>query len=225
MPEGKILDEKVSGLVDKHIDEAGDDPDALFEALEAEDDLAFREARISQLSSELAKVKAAQSTTTGSYISVKNDQDLLDFSTSNERCLVHFSHPDFARCGIMDKHLETLSKRHYDAKFARVDVNLCPFVVEKLGVRILPCVVGFVAGLVKGKITGFEGVVPFGNEAGFVVTKELEKFFVNEGVLERVMFQDDDLEETEERPAEATRKGIQDRKKALTEDDDDDDWD
>lgn len=218
------LDDKVAGLVNKHLQEASDDPDALFETLEAEDDTAYREARISQLSSELAKVKASQSTSSELYATIKDDKHLLDFTTSCERCLVHFFHPGFARCGIMDQHLERLSKRHYDAKFGRVDVNNCPFVVEKLGVRVLPCVVGFVDGLVKGKITGFEGVVPFGNERDPVVTRDLERFFVGEKVLERVMFQDDDIEETEERPPEPREKAIRDRNQTLA-DDDDDDWD
>lgn len=241
------LDAKVSELIDQHSQEARDDPDALFDALEAEDDSAFREARLTQLSAELAKVRAAGQPNTSttavelsSYATLLDDQALLSFTTSNPRCVVHFFHPDFARCATMDGHLERLSGRHYDARFGRVDVQKCPFVVEKLGVRVLPCVVGFREGVISGRITGFEGVmVPVDggkgqSEKGERVMREIERVFVEMEVLEREMFQgnedgdesDDDREDAEDMRVGNARRGIRDRQQRPGNDEDeDDDWD
>ncbi|KAL9623281.1 MAG: hypothetical protein Q9160_002388 [Pyrenula sp. 1 TL-2023] len=241
------LDAKVSNLIDQHSQEARDDPDALFDALEAEDDTAFRETRLTQLSAELAKVRAAQqpnastiTTEASSYATLQDDQVLLAFTTSNPRCVVHFFHPDFARCATMDGHLERLSGRHYDARFARIDVQKCPFVVDKLGVRVLPCVVAFKEGVVGGRITGFEGVmVPVDggrgqSEKGERVMREIERVLIWMEVLEREMFKGeeddgesgDDEEELEDVKAGTTRRGIRGRKQRPGDDeDDDDDWD
>ena len=41
----------------------------------------------------------------------------------------------------------------------RVDVKDSPFLVEKLGARVLPCVIGFIDGQSVGRVVGFEGLI------------------------------------------------------------------
>jgi hypothetical protein len=63
----------------------------------------------------------------------------------------------------MDSHLQKLAERpsQYndgEVKIGRVNVKDANFVVEKLGVRILLCVIGFVGGVAKGRLVGLEGL-------------------------------------------------------------------
>jgi hypothetical protein len=233
-------DERVSALVDRHMtSSSGDeDPDSLFAQLEAEDDTAFRAARAQQLASELSKLRPNNSTVRSAaeaYVTLQSDEEVLRFTTDTEKCLLHFLHPEFARCAIMDSHLQRLAERHSQysdgkVKVGRVDVRDAHFVVEKLGVRILPCVIGFVGGVAKGRLVGFEGVAFGGNEKGIDVTMAIEQMAIGWAVFERRLFVDaegdneNEGEEEEEFRRKSGRRGIQTRKQGVG-DDDDDEWD
>ena len=243
-------DSKVSSLIDRHIastnaktksihaskDDA--DPDALFAELEAEDDSAFRAARAQQLASELSKLRpsnAAVQVAAEAYVTLRSDDEVLRFTTNTDKCLLHFLHPEFARCAVMDSHLQKLAERHSqyndgDVKVGKINVRDASFVVDKLGVRVLPCVIGFVAGVAKGRIVGFEGVAFGGRESGTDVTQAIEQAAIGWGVFERRLFVDTDggegsaSEEEQEVQRKSGRRGIQGSKKNVQEDDDDE-WD
>ena len=232
-------DDKVSRLVDQYLAKptagVGElDPDAVLAELEAEDDSAFRAARAQQLASEISRLKPsnAPAQSTGEvFVTLRSDDEVLRFTTESPRCLLHFLHPDFGRCGTMDTHLQRLAERHArygsdEVKFGRVNVQDASFVVEKLGVRVLPCVVGFIGGIAKGRIIGFEGVSWGGKESGLDVTKEIENTAVGWSVLSRrllVEVEADAGSDSEEDSKRFQRKGIQDRKQKT--EDQDDDWD
>ncbi|PGG98991.1 hypothetical protein GX51_06488 [Blastomyces parvus] len=151
-----------------------DDKDALFAALEREEDIpSYKAQRIEQLQAELAaqaqqhqQQQQQQDSSSNNAATLQNtlvptlpsDQALLDFTTRHPRCVIHFSHPDFARCAVMDKHIHALASLHHEARFATADVRTIPFVVEKLKVKVLPCVIGFVDGVGVERIVGFEGL-------------------------------------------------------------------
>lgn len=85
----------------------------------------------------------------------------------------------------MDTHLALLAGLHPATRFLRVDVKDAPFLVQRYGVRVLPCVLGFVDGRVGVRIVGFEGLgVGVGGTEGFR-TGALEGRLVRAGVLER----------------------------------------
>ncbi|KAK2873360.1 hypothetical protein FQN49_002413 [Arthroderma sp. PD_2] len=188
------------------------------------------------------------------YPTLPNDQSLLDFSTQIYRCVVHFFHSDFVRCSIMDKHLTTLAEAHNkrgkdDARFARVDVRNVPFIVEKLKIRVLPCVLGFIDGAVVERITGFEGLSDMnammgkkgagagGASGDEFKTSMLEFRLVQTGLLKHAVLygdnvddDDDDRDEDEDEDNERTgkRKIIRTGKTMRKRDDgeeDDLDWD
>lgn len=226
------------------------DADALFAALEAEQDLddpsinpAYRAERLQQLSHELAQSKHATNTrqdhtSSNHYRLLHSDPEVLTFTTEHTRAIVHFFHPDFSRCAIMDAHIETLAEAHGDTGsgggtvFGRVDVKNANFVVEKLGVRVLPCVIGFLKGVAKERITGFEGLTLGGSERGSGVTRKLEGVLAKAGVLtERKLREgrdgegsdEDDEEEERERCVGGIRRGIRGPTQKVV--DSDDDWD
>lgn len=234
---------KVSSLIDRHIasdrhDKDDADTDALFAELEAEDDTAFRAARAQQLASELSKLRpngSTAQTAAEAYITLASDDEVLRFTTNADKCLLHFLHPEFARCAVMDSHLQKLAERHSrytdgEVMVGRVNVKDASFVVDKLGVRVLPCVIGFVGGVAKGRIVGFEGVASGGRESGMDVTKAIEQTAIGWSVFERRLFVDADggdgsasEEEQTNTRRNAGRRGIQGRKQAV--EDDDDEWD
>ena len=212
-----------------------DDVDALLASLEEEDDSAYRTQRLQELNqaATIAKPTTTFDTAKKAYVTLKSDEEALRFTTEHERAVLHLFHPDFARCNTMDHHCQQIADRHseygdVDVSFARIDVKDCPFVVEKLGVRVLPCVIGFVKGVVKGRVTGFEGLCWDGKENGADVTRSLEQTVVSWTVLtKRLLLGHDDetSNEDDDAPAGRTtqRRGIQGRKQRI--EDEDDDWD
>jgi hypothetical protein len=208
-----------------------EDADAILASLEEEDNSSYRAQRMQEFNS--AATTTAFNTAKVAYVTLTSDDEALSFTTEHERAVLHFFHPDFARCSTMDSHCETIAKRHAeyadgDVAFARINVNHAPFVVEKLGVRVLPCVIGFVKGVVKGRITGFEGLCWDGKEGSVEVTRALEEAIVDWTVVTKKLLlghDDDESNEDDDAPdrRKAARRGIRDRKQTV--EDEDDDWD
>ena len=84
------------------------------------------------------------------------------------KCVVHFYHSNFKRCEIMDKHLavrdwfrlccfllltyiQKLAPKYFSTRFLRVFVENVPWLVEKLGIKVLPCVIVFIDGVTKSR--------------------------------------------------------------------------
>ncbi|KAI8999904.1 thioredoxin-like protein [Hyaloraphidium curvatum] len=107
----------------------------------------------------------------GTYETVTQEKELMRITTTTKLVVVSFFHKDFRRCQIMDKHLEALAKKHFRTKFVRIDVENAPFLVERLKIQILPCVLAFVDGISVDRLVGFEEL---GNNDNFTMA-QLEK--------------------------------------------------
>lgn len=83
----------------------------------------------------------------GTYTEVLTEKEIMKITTSSQRCVVHFYHKEFRRCMIMDKHLSTIARKYFKTKFVKIEVENAPFLVEKLLIQILPCVIAFVDGI------------------------------------------------------------------------------
>ncbi|KAI7820049.1 thioredoxin-like protein [Gamsiella multidivaricata] len=122
----------------------------------------------------------------GSYKDLTNEKEVMDITTKIKHCVIHFYHSDFRRCMIIDRHLETLAKKHLKTKFMKIKVENAPFLVEKLQVKVLPCVISFTDGIAVDRLTGFEEL---GNTDNFS-TAMLELRFKTAGLIEDDMKKD-----------------------------------
>ncbi|KAI6716375.1 hypothetical protein JHW43_001153 [Diplocarpon mali] len=174
------LDAQVAAVLD-----AGnsDDEDALIASLEDSPALdALREQRIQQLHSELSRAKQQKNEGFGHYTEIKEEKTLMDLTASVKYAVVHFAKDDFARCGVMDEHLKALAAKHTDTRFLKIQVENAPFLVVKLKVQVLPCVLAFANGVSADRIVGFEG---WGYKEDTFTTKDLERRLLATGVLQR----------------------------------------
>lgn len=244
------VDSGVEALLSQHLRDSttnDEDEDALFASLEAEDDSAFRAARAQQLSEELAKIRpnTTHIPSVNLYRTLHSDDEVLKATTETEKVVLHFSHGEFNRCATMDKHLQRLAEARskfsasgddQDVRFAKVDVKDCPFLVEKLGVRVLPCVIGFIEGQGVGRIVGFEGLGVWagGKEDGMDVTKSLEEKLIEMKICGKKVValmagiadeeSDDEEEEQMKEKIRKGRRGIQGSKIKNLNEDDDEEW-
>ncbi|KAK5134834.1 hypothetical protein LTR08_006066 [Meristemomyces frigidus] len=210
------LDSKVAHLLDttaRH--PTSDDEDDLIAELEDEDDGAFsalRERRLEQLHAELSRAKMMRNTSHGTYTELHDEKELLNITTTTKLCVVHFFKPDFPRCRFMTEKLRALAPKHFDTRFVGIDVEQAPFLVVKLGVQVLPCVLGFVDGVSVDRIVGFEGI---GYKADSFAASELEARLLGSGVLVRAKMTKED---------DRRREGGRERVREV-DDEDGDDWD
>ncbi|KAI8930136.1 thioredoxin-like protein [Entophlyctis helioformis] len=110
----------------------------------------------------------------GRYDTIRSEKEILAMTTSTEKkCVVHFCHKDFRRCQIMDRHLEALAKRHYGTRFVRIDVEDAPFLVDRLKIQILPCIISFIDGVSVDRVIGFDGIA--GGDRDDFTTAALEQ--------------------------------------------------
>lgn len=93
-----------------------------------------------------------------------------------------------------------------------INVENAPFLVTKLRVQVLPCVICFIDGIGTDRILGFEGV---GYNTEDITLRDLEDRLLSSNVLVRAKMIDQD---------EYARQGRGNRT-AKPESDDDDDWD
>lgn len=91
-----------------------------------------------------------------------------------------------------------------------MNVENAPFLVTKLKIQVLPCVLGFVNGVSVDRIVGFEGL---GYTQDTFTTKDLEARLLSSGVIQRAKATED---------ATGVKFGVKAVKK---EESDDDDWD
>ena len=178
------LDASVAKVLDSHRpahDE--EDEDALIAELEENDDgavSAMRERRLEQLHAEVSRAKLMKETSHGTYMEIKDEKNLMDITTSTKLSVVHFMKPDFNRCRIMDEKLRVLAEKHFDTRFVSINVDNAPFLVVKLGIKVLPCVIAFKDGVSTDRIIGFEGV---GWKPDSFTVSELEERLLASGVL------------------------------------------
>lgn len=86
-----------------------------------------------------------------------------------------------------------------------------PFLVTKLKIQVLPCVIAFIDGIGVDRIIGFEGL---GRAPDSFTTRDLEARLIRANVLLRTK-----VGEEEERRAVGKTKG------SNKDDEDEDDWD
>jgi len=154
------VDSRVAALAHRLSERPADDEDDsdreddLFEELEREMENemnGFREKRMQELKREMQKVKDMREQEHGKYTEVTDEKEVIKICAQEERCVVHFYHRKFQRCRIMDKHLEEIAPRYFSTRFIRVFVENVPWLVEKLDIKVLPCVICFVKGASKDR--------------------------------------------------------------------------
>jgi thioredoxin-like negative regulator of GroEL len=135
----------VAGTSNLDVREILDDPD--LERLHAE--------RLASLKQEAEKRAEMEKKGHGSYEDVV-EGDFLEIVTKTPSVVAHFYHPNFERCRVMDKHLAILARKYFDTRFIKISAPDAPFFVEKLNVKMLPCLICFFNGVAGRRLVGFD---------------------------------------------------------------------
>ncbi|TIA70571.1 hypothetical protein E3P89_02930 [Wallemia ichthyophaga] len=149
----------------------------LLEGLEDDD---YREQRIREIQSDITRRQInAEFVSRGGYREYTSEKEVMDVGLKEAKAVVHFFHPRFKRCEIMDTHLELIAHQHLGTKFLKVHVENVPFLVEKLRIKVLPCVITFRQGVARDRLVGFEDL----GKSDEFTTKMLENRLFEMGAI------------------------------------------
>ncbi|KZC07292.1 PREDICTED: thioredoxin domain-containing protein 9 [Dufourea novaeangliae] len=116
----------------------------------------------------------------GEYTEVYDEKEFFDVSKKSENIVCLFYKDDSPRCKIVDHHLKILAKKHIEAKFCKLNVERCPFLTERLRIKIIPTIALIVKSKTKDYIVGF---TELGNRDDFL-TEALEYRISLSGVIQ-----------------------------------------
>lgn len=142
----------------------------------------MREQGIMTLRQEIENTRKLKESQHGQYTEVFDEKEVMHICAKEPRCIVHFYHKNFKRCEIMDTHLAALAPKYFGTRFFRVLAENVPWLVTKLSIKVLPCVVSFIDGASKDRLVGFDEL---GGSDTFD-TVALEFRLLNSGVIQKV---------------------------------------
>ncbi|EZA50151.1 hypothetical protein DMN91_001607 [Ooceraea biroi] len=125
----------------------------------------------------------------GEYLEIYDEKEFFEVSKKSENIVCLFYKDDSQRCKIVDHHFKILAKKHIEARFCKLNVERCPFLTERLRIRIIPTIALIVNGKTKDYIVGF---TELGNCDDFSTTT-LQCRLAQSGVINY----DDDLHSSE----------------------------
>jgi len=114
-----------------------------------------------------------------------DQQDFFKAVQDSRHVIVHFYRPSTWRCDIIDRHIGDMAPKYIECRFLKINAEKAPFLVEKLGVVVMPTILLVVDGKVKHEMKGFEdfgGIDTFPTDLmAYVFSKfEMIKYVVEE---------------------------------------------
>ena len=128
-----------------------------FEEWEDEETRAIMAKMKNQYMNQVEEGQKQDKRTIGEYREI-TEMEFLNYTTKFKHTLVHFYHPEFERCKIMDKHLQKIAYEYPEVQFLYLNSLKAPFFVNKLGIRTLPTLCIFNDGVLKDKVLGFDSL-------------------------------------------------------------------
>jgi len=115
----------------------------------------------------------------GEYSEIYDEKEFFEVSKKSENIVCLFYKDDSPRCKIVDHHFKILAKKHIEARFCKLNVERCPFLTERLRIRVIPTIALIVNSKTKDYIVGF---TELGNRDDFS-TETLQCRLAESGVI------------------------------------------
>ncbi|KAL2707086.1 Phosducin-like protein 1 [Kluyveromyces marxianus] len=186
----------------------------------------YRDHRLEELSEQMKKVK--KNVESGNYGTVKtfhDEQQLISASSSAERCVVHFFIDSFKKCQLMDSKLLSVAETNLTTRFFRISVEECPFLVQKLSLKVLPVVIAYKHGIEQDRLIGFSKL---GDNPDDFSIQQLERWLIQSAVVPKKDAKLLLLSKHNKQVVKSAKRDVSNRHFEVSKDDDSDDddyWD
>lgn len=128
---------------------------ARLDSLGGEDLEKLREQRIAELKKQSAQRQEWKNNGHGEYQELADEKEFFEVSKKSANIVCHFYRDSTPRCRIVDMHLKILATRHVEAKFCKVNAEKCPFLTQRLRIKVIPSIALIKDSKTKDYIVGF----------------------------------------------------------------------
>lgn len=91
----------------------------------------------------------------GEYCELADEKEFFEVSKKSANIVCHFYRDSTPRCRIVDMHLKILAAKHIEAKFCKVNAEKCPFLTQRLRIKVIPSIALIKDSKTKDYIVGF----------------------------------------------------------------------
>lgn len=151
----------------------------LFVIIDEDDFEALREKRRLQMQKQLRQEQDWRQLGHGVYSELTDTKEFFNAAKKSSRMIVHFYRSVTPRCEIVDAHFQKLAPTHVETRFVKIDAEKNPYLVEKLGIILMPTIVLIKDGKTDHAIHGFD---EFGGTDDFT-TEDCAYVLSTHGVL------------------------------------------
>lgn len=132
------------------------------------------------------------------YSEVVDTKDFFNVCKKSARVVCHFYRGVTPRCTIVDAHFEKLAYSHLETRFIKINAEKNPYLVERLGIILMPTIVLIRDGKTEHSLRGFDEL----GGADDFSTADMAYVLASHGVLN---YEADRSEEISQR---ATKAGL-----------------
>ncbi|XP_034939402.1 thioredoxin domain-containing protein 9 [Chelonus insularis] len=165
--------------VANQVEQQIDDQLEQLDKLDADDLEKLRAKRLEELKRIHQQKQAWLKAGHGEYVELPDEKEFFNVSKKSKNIVCLFYKDDSFRSKIVDKHLHILAKQHIETLFCKVNVMKCPFLTDRLKIKVIPTIALIKDGKTKDYIVGFTDL---GNCDDFS-TEMLEWRIAHSGVI------------------------------------------
>jgi len=133
----KALESQLTQVV-KIVEDQVDAEIAQLEKMDEDDFEVLRQRRMQALKKAQEQKQQWMAIGHGKYEEIAEEKDFFDVCKKSKNVVCHFYRESTFRCKIVDKHLAILAPKHIEARFVKIDAEKCPFLVQRLKIKVLP---------------------------------------------------------------------------------------
>ncbi|CDW59165.1 Thioredoxin domain containing protein [Trichuris trichiura] len=130
-----------------------------LENLDNDELIALRRKRLEQLKKREHDKRKWVNAGHGTYTELNSDTEFFEAGKRSERFVVMFYSNATERCQLLDSHLITLSRKHLECRFCKLNIHKAQFTVKRLNLRLFPTLVSFINGQTVDFLRASEGCV------------------------------------------------------------------
>ena len=139
----------------KAMEDAVDDELHRMNNMDEEDLENIRRKRLEAMKGDQDRRKKWLAAGHGELRDLTDEKEFFSEMKGEDKMVVHFYRNNWP-CKVMDMHLDMLSKKHLETKFARIDAEKSPFLTERLKILMLPTLALISKEKVLDYIVGFD---------------------------------------------------------------------
>jgi hypothetical protein len=115
----------------------------------------LREQRLNAMKAKAKQMQEWKVIGHGEYSEIPEEKAFFEWCKKSQKVVCHFYRDATFRCKIVDKHLQILAPKHMETRFCKINAEKCPFLTDRLKIKVLPCVLILKDSQVIDRIVGF----------------------------------------------------------------------